>query len=823
MSVGRLVRFLVSLVFTILFLLFLNGSLAKVPLIGNLVKNSQIPPIGQFLNPFGGCWQNIGMNSFTAEKANFKELKAPAQILLDERLVPHIFAQNDHDLYFLQGYITAKHRLWQMEFQTHAAAGRLSEILGSNLLNYDKQRRRIGMVYGAEKALKSLESDPTSKEIVHAYADGVNAYIKSLRPKDYPIEYKLLGYSPEEWTPLKTALLSKSMADNLTGNESDLRNSNALKLFGQERFDKLYPDFPSGLDPVIPEGTPWDFSPIPIPTADSTQQTTPTATSFISTPLPDHSEKKHLGSNNWAVSGQKTASGSPILCSDPHLGLSLPAIWFELQLHSPTVNVYGVGLAGAPGVIIGFNEHIAWGVTNATRDVKDWYQMEFKDKQQKEYKSDGNWKKTRQRIEEIKVKNAATVYDTVTYTHIGPIVYDMDAENEKKGMALRWVAHDSSNEMLAFYHLNHAKNYEEFVNALTYYDCPGQNFVYASQEGDIAIWHQGKFPLRRADQGQLLMDGTQSINEWQGFIPQEHNPHIFNPITGFVGSANQHPTAKDYPYIYHNNGFEYYRNRRMNQQLSTLDSITVEDMMRLQNDSYNLTAAEVLPSLLSYLQTDGIDNEEHGAYQALKQWNYFNLAEQIAPSLFELFWDKLYDYLWDEISTASMSLPYPDEYITTQLLITEPENEFMDIQKTMDKRETAGDLVRLAFKDAVKEMAEKDSTAMEWGNFRGTSIRHLARIPALSRMNLPSNGSYNILNASTKYSGPSWRMIVAFGKPLKAWGVYPGGQSGNPASPHYDDMVDKWLKGEYHPLHLLKSAEDRPEGTNFVIQEFGTK
>ena len=338
-----------------------------------------LPPLGKFISPTSGFWQNERSET-SGEITALSGLSKPVRIQYDEQLIPHLFAENDLDLYRAQGYITAKHRLWQMEFQTFAAAGRVSEIVGPAAIEYDRGQRRKGMVFGAENALDEMLKDPVLARRIEAYSEGVNAYIDQLEPKDYPVEYKLLNYAPEHWQPLKSALLLMYMTDMLAGGDADLENSNFVSLFGKETFELLFPEFLTDQDPVIERERDWsDFENIELPKSPGQLSAIALVNETLEQPDPDN------GSNNWAVSAEKSASGNPMLANDPHLGLNLPSIWYVMQLVTPDHNVMGATLPGALGVIIGFNDHIAWGVTNATRDVKDWYTISFTDESKTAY------------------------------------------------------------------------------------------------------------------------------------------------------------------------------------------------------------------------------------------------------------------------------------------------------------------------------------------------------------------------------------------------------------------------------------------------------
>lgn len=824
----KFIQFIISLLLTIGLVNALNKPITEFPLLGEKLQKtpaSKLPALGPFINPFEGFWQNgESLQPNITKKISHKDLQAPVEVIYDNRLVPHIFAQNEHDLFFAQGYITAQLRLWQVDFQARAATGRLSEIVGEYTLDFDKEQRRIGMGFAAEKVRKNIEADTTSLRIAEAYLKGANTYIEGLNYRSLPLEFKLMSYLPEKWTLDHLAGLYTYMARDLAFREYDIQMTNALKLFGRDNFQVMYPDFPKGIDPIIPTNTEWNFEPETTTESgdrgngagnNKSQENALLTPTLFSKPDPDN------GSNNWAVSGEKTQSGNPILCSDPHLGLNLPSIWLECQLQTPEMNVYGVTLPGSPAIVIGFNEDIAWGVTNGGHDVADWYQMTFKDNATKaEYKFDDEWRKTTQRIEEIKVKGGKVVLDTVIYTHIGPVSYQ-DTANPKHNMALRWKAHEGSNEFKTFYLLNKAKNYDDYNEALKTYECPAQNFAFASKDGTIAMWHQGKFPLKKWGQGKKVQDGTKSSEQWQGYIPREHNPHVVNPPRGFVSSANQHPASADYPY-YYNGRFEFYRNRRLNQQLTMLKDIEVEDMKNLQNDNYNLKAAEVLPVILSHINDSTLSEKEKISYNLLKEWNYENTIEQLAPSIFEELWDQLFALIWDEIDDAKADetpMQYPSAYPTIQLFTTQPKHELLDIKSTPEK-ETAAILSKKAFSMAVTELDAwqvKNVKEATWGNFKGTSVQHLGNIPPFSVTGLATNGHRGILNATSERHGPSWKMVVELGDSVKAYGVYPGGQSGNPGSPYYSNFINTWVEGEYFPLWFMQSSTD--EGGEVLLKQ----
>ena len=785
-----------SLVITIVLLYCLNRG-------WNL--GSPIPPLGKFLDPFHGFWQNAEVAKGVDQNESIKGLKESVSIVYDSLKIPHIFAKNDDDLYLAQGFVTAADRLWQMEFQTHSAAGRISEIIGAVALDYDRKQRRLGLLFGAKKALELMESSPENKTILDNYTAGVNTYIESLHYEEYPFEYKLLDYAPEPWSNLKCMLLLKTMAQTLNMSEKDLEMTNGLALFGKETLDLLYPDREPVGDPIVDNAGKWNFKPL---TLDSVPNALPAQ---LVTQIPLEQQPPDVGSNNWAVSGSKTSTGSPMLCNDPHLSLSLPSIWYIIHLNSPTVNTMGASLPGSPAVISGFNDSIAWGVTNAQRDLVDWYKIQFKDLSKNEYMSDGQWRKTNKIVEKFTPKNAPVFYDTIVYTHHGPVVFDerFHMESESAHFAFRWVSHDPSEEMLTFHKLNRAKNHKDYMDALDHYSSPAQNFVFASVSGDVAMRIQGKYPVRREGEGKFILDGTKTSEEWHKFIPNEQNVMYKNPERAFVSSANQYPVDTTYPYYIGASNFEAYRNRRINKLLTEMSNITTADMMRLQNDNYNLKAAESLPLFLNQLDSVKLTEPEIKAKEILRLWLYVNDAEAVGASYYEAWWDALYPMIWDEMDSAHVALRKPTTFNTIYLIKNNPNLSFFDIISTPEK-ENANDVIRKAFSKGVADIEAwkaKNKKDPHWAVFKDGVISHLTRQEALS-YHVLQGGNHDIVNAHSKSHGPSWRMVVSLEKSgLKAWGVYPGGQSGNPGSVFYNNMINPWANGQYFVMHFVQTPE----------------
>jgi len=586
---------------------------------------------------------------------------------------------------------------------------------------------------------------------------------------------------------------------------------------GKPLFEKLYPEINPKQSPVIPTGTPWKFA----PTKPAKKPVVEEAIGLIRHKVYEK-ERGVLGSNNWAVAGSKTRSGKPILANDPHLKLTLPSIWFELQIHTPEANFYGVSVPGIPGVLIGFNENIAWGETNVGHDVNDWYHIAWTDAAKTSYQYDGGVKPAKIVVDSFRVKGqSAAVYDTVRWTEWGPVVYE-SKEEPWADLAMHWIGLESPNprDLFTFLGLNSGKNYEDYRRALANYDYPAQNFVFASKTGDIAITANGLFPVKNKEQGRFLQDGTNSKNAWAGYVPRNQVPTIKNPGRGFVSSANQNSTDPSYPYYYNSPYFDHYRGRYLNQRLAEMDSITVLDMMKLQNDNFSLHASEGLTALIGQVDTTKLSTVQMSILSKMRQWDFRFEKDKVEPVVFTTWWEKFYEMAFDEVMVWKDSVPIlmPEKWRAIELLTYSPNDPIFDDQKTPE-RETAKQIATAAFVEALKTLADdllKPDFA--WSVYKKTSIMHLARIPAFSKMDLPIGGYSQALNAVSGGNGPSWRMVVELGDEVKGWGVFPGGQSGNPGSPYYATGLDKWVAGEYNELFFMKNEADSRKPLLFSIE-----
>ena len=783
--------------------------------------SDRTPAMARLLNPFTGIWQQAA-----AVSANGSTLSIPAQAngkaVIDQRGIPHVFAETLEDAIYIQGYLHARDRLFQMDISVRATEGRLAEVLGENLVERDKLQRRKGMRVAAQRTADAWLSNTGTAPLVTAYTAGVNAYIAELTPADYPLEYKLLGFAPEQWSVYKSAVFNKSMAETLCFRHRDLAATNVRASLGDSLFAHLYPEYNPKQSPVIAE-EPWNEKDGENTAADDSDN----QLSFTEPlPFPELEQAPEgIGSNNWALAGSKTASGAPLLSNDPHLKLTLPSIWYEMHIVAEGVNVYGVSLPALPSILIGFNEQTAWGITNVGQDVLDWYRIDWTDESRTAYKLDGKATPVEMLVDSIWVRGKSTpVIVETPWTVFGPVVYDQPDEVHYN-LAMRWVAHDAPYLLNAanvgsFVDLAKASTLEGYIKALRPFDSPGSNIVYANQDNDIALTVTGRFPARPDQQGRFVEDGSTLSSTWSDYIPYEEIPRDVNPTRQFVASANQRSASLSYPYYYLGT-FDDYRGRYINRRLAALSNAKPEDMMALQYDSYSLKAEDALPTMLNLLASADLSEKEIQILEKLRNWDYKYTADAAGPVIFNSWLDSLYQLTFDEVFALRANdapVLYPETWRFIELLSENPQDAVFDHQET-PVQETASELVYQSFQQAAAAVEPLLEQGVNWNSHRDTRIPHLARIPGFGSDLLTTDGAKDTPNALSTDFGPSWRMIVSLEKPLRAWGVLPGGSSGNAGSPFYMEGVEEWAQGEYFELHLHKTPE-QVDGSLYL--EFGS-
>lgn len=778
------------------------------------------PPLGKLLSPTTGLWKNAESGIATGNQSvSVKGIKSGVSVKYDKNYVAHVFADNDYDLYFAQGYVTAKDRLYQMDRQVRTASGTMAEVMGEPELHHDMFYRRIGIAYAAERSIGYVMQDPQTKTMLEAYTDGVNAYIDQLSPADYPVEFKIYNYAPQRWKPVNSLLILKLMSEELTGGESEFDMTNALGRFGIDTLRDLFSQTLAGEEPVVPKNTQWQFTQVPVPNSSKDP-------AQLQRRLIALKDRDGIGSNNWAVDGRSTASGYPMLANDPHLKLTLPTVWYQVQLQQPGMNVYGVSLPGIPGITIGFNDHVAWGQTNSALDVVDWYRIKFKDRSAGEYWYNDKWTSTNKSIQEYKVRNGRTAYDTIVYTHHGPVVYDGLTHilyghhyglSPAEGFAMRWAMHDVSNDLKTTYLLNRAKNYEDYRQALSYLSCPAQNFVFASSDKNIAIDCNGKIPLRYKSQGTFVLDGSDPADDWHGWIPMDQLPSVKNPERGFVSSANQPITDSTYPYPIQGWFASYSRAKHINDKLRTMKAANIDSFRLMQADAYSEIAARTLPEMLKYLDRSKFKDDAE-IIDEISKWDYTFHKHSRAPLIFSEWQHQFYDSVWmDNMNAENIAVPWPN-VDRTALLFNDVNAYWIDNIRTPQK-ETIGDLINSSFAGTLKTLKEKYGSFggnWAWTRVMGYELRHMGRIPSFG-LRYEADGGPNTINALVGGHGPSWRMVVELGPQVKGYGALPGGQSGNPGSFYYDNLFPAWSNGKLNELVFLKSKDDNNDQIKSVL------
>ena len=437
----------------------------------------------------------------------------------------------------------------------------------------------------------------------------------------------------------------------------------------------------------------------------------------------------------------------------------------------------------------------------------------FKDSTQKEYWFNGSWQATSNRQEIIKVKDSADVVENIAMTHWGPAMFDAHYQNGQsmgRNLAVKWTGHNASTGVETFYKLNRAKNYDDYINAISLWKCPGQNFVFASKTGDIAIKQQGSFIARWDRQGDFIMPGIDSSYDWQGMIPNEENPMMKNPERGFVSSANQKSVDSTYPYYLGTaSSFPLYRGISVNKRLAVMNQITPIDMQGLQTDNYNVFAEVARPALNKFTDLSKLSPDAQRMVNEMNRWDLNNNANSKGTTVFKIIWDSVEYAVWgDEIAGSKIPLTKPEAFVLVDQMNRDSNFSIADDIRTKDKIETLKDQVQLGIEKATKKLiALEKENKLAWAIFKATSVNHLTKTPALSRLNLSIGGGVNIINATTENHGPSWRMVVHLTDEIEAYGLYPGGQSGNPGSPYYDTFIDSWAAGKYYRLLFLPKAK----------------
>jgi penicillin G amidase len=758
--------------------------LAVVPLAGYLWLRTSLP-------------QTTGRTRITG-------LDGEVEIVRDRAGVPHIFATTDHDAFMALGYVHAQDRLWQMEMNRRIGAGRLSEILGDATLDVDKFQRTMGYYRAAEGDYAVLSE--RSRMALDAYAAGVNAWIDE--GHTLPPEFLLLGAKPEPWRPVDSLVWEKMMSWDLGGDyEMELLRLQLGQALGPERAAQLLPPYPEEALNILPQEA---FS---IASADLLRFDRSLQFDF-------GLGGREIGSNNWVVSGSRTTTGMPMLADDPHLGASIPSIWYLAEIQGDQIHSIGATFPGLPAIVIGHNERVAWGVTNVGPDTQDLFIERINPANPNQYEVDGTW-------EDMTVVEEAIVVAgedeplrwAARSTRHGPLI--SDATTTGAPLALRWVALEPGDTTMdAFMGMNYAADWEQFVDALRLYVSPSQNIVYADVGGNIGYYAPGRIPIRVDGQnGMLPVPGWDSSAEWTGYIPFDSLPHTFNPPAGFVATANNRVVGVDYPYLISNDWAPPYRAQRITQlieEMSRGDKISLNDMAAMQGDRMSAQVPELLPFLLS---TQPADERQQQAMAFLQDWHGELALDSVAATIYEawmlhlersMFADDLRGGLFEEMSTRA-NPTFLSDVLGDETLRTAWCDDVLTVGV-----ESCEQTARVALDAALDDLSARAGDNMaewRWDKIHNTQYPHrpfseVDYLKPLFHRTIGNGGDRYTVNAAPVNLGtpydqthvPGYRHLVDLADLQYSQFIQTTGQSGNVLSSHYDDLIRLHRDVEYIPM-----------------------
>ena len=806
-------------------------------------------------------WYSRRGHPKTSGTIRVEGLTAPVEVYRDKDGIPHIYARTEEDLFFAQGFVHAQDRFWQMEFWRRIGSGRLSELFGEDVLGTDIYLRTLGFARLAEQEYEMYEDE--YKRILDAYAAGVNAYILDRNPSKLGIEFALLKlmhveFEIEPWTPVNTLTWIKVMAHDLGDNmEDELTNIDRIRTVGislASDFDIPYRDDEM---PYIISDEEMGFTseerhardPVSLSKEQVmfiTQTGTRIVGGFDMGKGLVFGRDRGIGSNNWVISGALTSTGTPLLANDTHLGVDMPSVWYEIGLHCTgnegkagkiedcALNVRGFSFPGFPGVIVGHNERIAWGVTTLTSDVQDLYIERINPENPNQYEVNGHWVDMEILYEHIDIHDEDEPYGMlVRMTRHGPIVTDhgfmLDYSNfgitpqrpfpenlEFTALSLRWTALQPNNSLKAVIKLNHARNFDEFREALSYWDTPAQNFVYADIDGNIGYQAPGLTPIRAKGDGYVPAPGWTDEYEWTGFIPFDEMPYVYNPAKGYIVTANNPVVSNKYPYMIARWTGAAYRAKRIVDMIEEeKDSISIEDIQRMQADHLNLPPLELLP----YLEPIAFkDAALESARELLLDWDAQMDMNSPRAALYGYFYQKLIEKTFKDQLIEKLWPPGGPVDSLVCLILQDPDSRWWDDITTPEVVETRDDILSTVFEKAyakaVEELGDKPEK-WKWGDvftvtfrnktFGESGIRPIEAI--FNRGPFSLNGGITQVNqAFWDYDEPfevkviaTLRQIIDLGDFSNSLMMHTTGQSGHPTNRHYDDFIEQWRDVQYHP------------------------
>lgn len=782
-----------------------------------------LAPAAELITPSRGVWRHHSTNRADLATKLQLAIKAaglePVELEIDHSDVPHLKSKSDSSLYFAQGFITAYYRLWQMDFLSRITSGRVAELLGEKAVPIDRFFRRMRVPAAARASSELMMADPVTSVPISAYTRGVNARIGQIDVSSLPNEYRLFGLLPEPWTDDRTAYLLKYMTWELTGYMYDFKMTASKTKLSQEIFNLLFPVAAKVPATILGSGGKTSFDSSPSDHAGTRRDLHASAHPMLNLRQPHPPEEvqpePNNGSNNWAVPANRMANRRALLADDLHLGYTLPSLWFPIQLMSPTMNVYGASLPGAPGVIVGFTESMGWAVTNGSDDVLDWYSLRYRDARRQEYLFEDSWRPVVTREETIQIAGGKSEVIKTRETHVGPIVFDEGDERGiieiPAGVAVQWVGYTPSNELRSFLLLNHGVQSSDCLAALQTYVAPSQNFICADRKGKIVYKHAGVFPDRKGGDGRTVTEASTSADLWQGTLPADQNPTL-ETTTELIVTANQAPFNGDSLPKF---GWFYtapFRALQIRARIDAKKQWQPEQMIEVQGDTSSwlaenfkriilreAAASPLKDALQKTVCADDASKPEESLGAMLGKWSGEHDSRNTAAPLMHRWMKTLEEKTWTDLIGPATSTYWPSGWRFFELMDKEPNSIFWDNAATPATENLNMRLVE-SYKAACESLRDKFGSGLPaWSAYQTTSIRHTGRIPGLGRV-VQAGGVAEAIFANKGEHGPTWKMIVTFEDTPRAWTMIPGGQSGDPSSAEYDNTLDAWSRGEMRPV-----------------------
>ena len=779
---------------------------------------SGLPALGPAFNPTTGAWTMAADAQVTDLSLRLAGLQQPVKVVLEQDGTAHVSAQTDHDLFLAMGYVHARFRLFQMDLMRRQGAGRLSEVVGKAALDSDRFELQLGLLRTAR--LEWGQISQRLGEPLVAYAQGVNdriAEAESAHQLD-PM-FTLLGYKPQPWTPVDSLLVKGDMTQTLNFTDTPLVMALLNKSLGADLASEWFPVQPPNVQ------APYDLGPYgrpsiaPIASGGLVSDAEAASASTLLTrleSLPAGLVSKGGASNNWAVAGARSASGGALLAGDPHLHLTLPSIWFQLTMDSPSYHAAGVSIPGTPVVLIGHNEHIAWSLTDA-QNQQTFFYVEQEDRNHPgQYYWKGSWQPYEDVTYDIPVLGGATEHLTVKQTVHGPVIGERGQTT-----SVWWAGNVPSCDLQVLLDVDRASNWREFRTALRGWLSPTHNFVYADDAGNIGLISAGYFPQVAKGQPWLPMPGTGEYDV-VGTIPFDDIPQVYNPPDHIIWSANQRQVTKDYPYYIGtaSNFFDPgYRADEIRRVLSQPGKLSASDMQALQTDTHDFLGAEIVPVLLQTLAKAKLNAQETAAVRLLSTWDDRMEMNSAAATIWDRFWTSYLDETfkpWWKSRSVKVDMGELTDALGQDLetwTLHDPTNRAFSAPGVGSR--TATDAQTSAFRKAISALARQlgsDPNAWTWGRVHARELENLAQVSGLSYGPRAERGDANTPLAAggdPSTHGPSWRMVVDWGAHTFQ-GIYPGGQSENPASSWYTDRVDTWWDGRLNPMLSADEASAAP-------------